>query len=288
MRLVAVVVLLISLRVRGFLARAPVRARAGRPARALVARGAALDASGLDPEIEELDELAELVDQIPAPEAGVRGAEGADDDDDDDDDDEPAVFSALRAARSADAPAGDGDASASERRYVQLRGVFREYWLPAPKMREGEPFLTLPAIIAAASAPPDGGGDDDGPPQQLTVKIENRGKAWRTTGGFNAYGEIVGYRNRADGDRWDVFAPGLQTQPEIGAPLALARVLGVILIRGGNHKLVIELAGHPTVDVDAVAGDIARFVQRYPRTHRKASADRVAYLSVALSLGDEA
>jgi hypothetical protein len=62
-------------------------------------------------------------------------------------------------------------------------------------------------------------------------------------GNLKNYGEIVGFRNRADGDRWDVLVPGLAAQLPVDSRHRLSTVLGVILIKGGNHKLVVALGG---------------------------------------------
>jgi len=62
-------------------------------------------------------------------------------------------------------------------------------------------------------------------------------------GNLKNYGEIVGFRNRADGDRWDVLVPGLNDQLPVASRHRLSTVLGVILIKGGNHKLVVALGG---------------------------------------------
>ena len=35
-------------------------------------------------------------------------------------------------------------------------------------------------------------------------------------GGVKNYGEVIGFRNRADGDRWDVFVPGLPDELPFG------------------------------------------------------------------------
>ena len=78
----------------------------------------------------------------------------------------------------------------------------------------------------------------------------DRGGAW---GSAVPYGEVVGFRNRADGDRWDVVLPGLAADAasatglrgvEPDDRLVITRVIGVVLIKGGNHKIAVEVAGH--------------------------------------------
>jgi hypothetical protein len=110
---------------------------------------------------------------------------------------------------------------------------------------EGEPYRSLESIITIA---------DKG----LTeVLIGNRSKAapWVPAAALRNYGKVVGFRNRADGDRWDVLVPGLDEQLAVGSKHRLSTVLGVILVRGGNHKLVVALGGAKP-DPQAVKADI--------------------------------
>ena len=95
-------------------------------------------------------------------------------------------------------------------------------------------------------------------------------------GSLKNYGEIVGFRNRADGDRWDVLVPGLPAQLPPGSRHRLSNVLGVILIKGGNHKLAVEVDAF-AVDEARVLADVRRFVDAYVATH-PTSANRVRFL----------
>ena len=56
----------------------------------------------------------------------------------------------------------------------------------------------------------------------------------------------------------------------------MKRVLGVVLIKGGNHKLAVEVAGAP-VDDAAVLADVRKFVDAYVANH-PTSANRVRFL----------
>ena len=87
------------------------------------------------------------------------------------------------------------------------------------------------------------------------------------------YGEIVGFRNRADGDRWDVLAPGLSEQLPPGSKHRLSTVLGVILIKGGNHKLVVALGGAKP-DPVSIAADIDAFMDAYAASHPNVSSGK--------------
>ena len=70
-----------------------------------------------------------------------------------------------------------------------------------------EPFRSLEAMLNVCAR----GG--------AYVTIQRR--AWR---GIKNYGEVIGFRNRADGDRWDVFAPGLGAPLPVDEPFRLERV----------------------------------------------------------------
>ena len=117
---------------------------------------------------------------------------------------------------------------------------------------EGEPFRSLESMVSIA---------DKGLSEVL---IQDRSAA--DDGSLKNYGEIVGFRNRADGDRWDVLVPGLEGQLPTGSRHRLSTVLGVILIKGGNHKLVVALGG-ARPDPAAVKRDIEAFEAAYAASH---------------------
>merc|ERR1719478_145570 len=95
---------------------------------------------------------------------------------------------------------------------------------------QGEPFRSLESMISIA---------DKG---LCEVLIQDRTDIDYGTALKN-YGEIVGFRNRADGDRWDIVVPGLVDQLPTDSRHRLSAVLGVIMLKGGNHKLVVALGG---------------------------------------------
>ena len=135
----------------------------------------------------------------------------------------------------------------------------------------GEPFRSLEAMVNIA----------ENGRCRCVVEARGEGGAW---GSGVPYGEVLGFRNRADGDRWDVFLPGLARADAAAAldagaeprPLAVARVLGVVLIKGGNHKLAVEVDAF-AIDEARVLADVRRFVDAYVATH-PTSANRVRFL----------
>ena len=69
--------------------------------------------------------------------------------------------------------------------------------------------------------------------------VENRHKKYKF--GCNNYGEFFGkrFRNKADGDNWDIVCPGYSELP--CQKYKVKNVEGVILLSNGNHKIVVDL-----------------------------------------------
>ena len=149
---------------------------------------------------------------------------------------------------------------------------------------EGEPFRSLESMISIADK-----GLSEVLIQERSVTDSSSSSSSSSASGsvdtpiigaLKNYGEIVGFRNRADGDRWDVFVPGLPTQLPPGSRHRLTNVLGVILIKGGNHKLVVALDGNRP-DAAAVRKDIDEFVDTYAASHANVrSKARIRYLEL--------
>ena len=79
-----------------------------------------------------------------------------------------------------------------------------------------------------------------------------------------------------------------------GVPLRLRGVLGVVLVKGGNHKLAVRLAPpHAPVDSgsaegrDRISEDVRAFMRDYSRTHPH-QASRIKYLELDHPEADEA
>ena len=147
---------------------------------------------------------------------------------------------------------------------------------------QGEPFRSLEAMISIADKGLCEVSIDD-----RSVVMDSRGGGSRE--GLKNYGEIVGFRNRADGDRWDIVAPGLEEQLTAGSRHRLSKLLGVIMIKGGNHKLAVELAPpHEATDREAVAADVRAFMTTYAQTHPGTSKSRLKYMELTEAAGQEA
>jgi len=125
---------------------------------------------------------------------------------------------------------------------------------------QGEPFRSLESMISIA---------DKGLSE---VVIQER------LDGLKNYGEIVGFRNRADGDRWDVLVAGNPALP-VGSRHRLSAVLGVVLIKGGNHKLVVSVGGFRP-SAESVTADVDAFRESYSATHPSVrSGTRIRYMA---------
>ena len=73
--------------------------------------------------------------------------------------------------------------------------------------------------------------------------------------------------------------PGLPAELPLNEPLSLRRVLGVLLVKGGNHKLAVELVGQRIRGREAVRADVNRFIDGYVELHPGAYRKRVRYMS---------
>ena len=170
------------------------------------------------------------------------------------------VAGTTAAVGGGDGGAGGGGGEGGPNELSRFRRLARE----APS---GEPFRSLEAMLNIGSR----GG--------AYVTMQRR--PWDDNGEVIInYGEVIGFRNRADGDRWDIYAPGLPSELPLGEAHKLCRVLGVVLIKGGNHKLVVELDNVKPTSRDAVAADVRAFQRIYAKVHPGVSVNRIRYLSM--------
>eukprot|EP00633_Aureoumbra_lagunensis_P003690 CAMPEP_0197301986 /NCGR_PEP_ID=MMETSP0890-20130614/50762_1 /TAXON_ID=44058 ORGANISM="Aureoumbra lagunensis, Strain CCMP1510" /NCGR_SAMPLE_ID=MMETSP0890 /ASSEMBLY_ACC=CAM_ASM_000533 /LENGTH=245 /DNA_ID=CAMNT_0042781461 /DNA_START=1335 /DNA_END=2072 /DNA_ORIENTATION=+ len=118
----------------------------------------------------------------------------------------------------------------------------------------------------------------------LSIPSDNQSNSIRK---IIPYGEIIGFRNRGDGDRWDIIAPGIpldHTSPTglkdigINNRLTVSGVLGVVLIKGGNHKIVVQLDDFRPASRAAVIADVYRFIDAYVAAKPGLTKARVRFL----------
>lgn len=86
--------------------------------------------------------------------------------------------------------------------------------------------------------------------------------------GVHNYGEFVGWRNAADGDCWDAFAPGYTRVLRIGVRYRVKRIIGVVKIANGNHKIAVELYV-PGCDPERVEREAIAYASRYTSMTRR-------------------
>ena len=84
------------------------------------------------------------------------------------------------------------------------------------------------------------------------------------------YGEVVreDWRNCADGDKWDIFAPGYNTVLPTGVVMQVERVLGVFLLSNGNHKIAVRLKCSEPYSDRRANDETRRYVMEYTRRMR--------------------
>ena len=86
--------------------------------------------------------------------------------------------------------------------------------------------------------------------------------------GTKNYGEIVGLKNPADGDRWDVFIPGYNYKLELGKEIQIIKIIGFLYLNNGNHKIAIRVNKNG-FNKQACALEIANYTQTYLSKNRK-------------------
>lgn len=82
------------------------------------------------------------------------------------------------------------------------------------------------------------------------------------------YGEVSGLRNRADGDLWDVFAPGYDHKLKLQHPYLVKDIIGLFHLNNGNHKIAVRLFV-PGYDEVRAQREIQTYCRRYSRSTGK-------------------
>lgn len=92
------------------------------------------------------------------------------------------------------------------------------------------------------------------------VKLQHRPKKWMF--GTLNYGEVEpNWFNRADGDRWDIFAPGYESTLPAGS-YRCTSVLGVVILSNGNHKIAVRI-DHPGYSHTRSQVEVRKYMQQY-------------------------
>lgn len=89
--------------------------------------------------------------------------------------------------------------------------------------------------------------------------FEDRKKKYKF--GIKNYGEIPKMLNIADGDPWDVFAPGYDYMPMYKL-YKIKKIIGIYLLQNGNYKIAVKLY-KPGYDDNVAKRDIETYCKRY-------------------------
>ena len=90
-------------------------------------------------------------------------------------------------------------------------------------------------------------------------KFEDRPKKYKYV---NNYGDIPGMYNRADGDPWDVFAPGYERTLPFEKLYKVRGIMGILVLENGNHKIAVRLNA-TGYNPDKVERDIKKYCRKY-------------------------
>lgn len=81
------------------------------------------------------------------------------------------------------------------------------------------------------------------------------------------YGEIPGFINSADGDPYDVFAPGYTYRLPVKREFFVTDVIGVYFLENGNHKIAVRI-DEPSFDKRKASEEIDRYCFTYTQRTR--------------------
>jgi len=92
--------------------------------------------------------------------------------------------------------------------------------------------------------------------------FERRSPRWMFT--LRNYGDVPGTINDADGDPYDVFAPGVDAL-ETGTPFTITHVVGVFFLENGNHKIAVRVdhPGGEAYDATRARYEVASYCATY-------------------------
>ena len=81
--------------------------------------------------------------------------------------------------------------------------------------------------------------------------------------GIKNYGEIPSYINKADGDPWDIFAPGYNHKFPVNKPFFIDKIIGILVLENGNHKLAVRLKDVPILSPHFEHFNCLNYSQKY-------------------------
>lgn len=100
-----------------------------------------------------------------------------------------------------------------------------------------------------------------------SIVLEPRSKHWKF--GCLNYGEVCPpWYNAADGDKWDIVAPGYRTELPVRTPFVVDRVLGVLMLDNDNHKIAVRLRNVNGYDGRRASREMKQYCHEYTRRMR--------------------
>jgi len=171
--------------------------------------------------------------------------------------DGPMVMQDLLDARDSASAAASAQASLSAREQFRSKVL---------KGQSSEPYRSLQSVISIVKR------------GKSSFILQDQSKYPES----NNYGELKGFRNKVDKERWDILVPAIDAKLPRDTPIRMRSLIGVIMVPGGNHKLVVE----PDTFGSFKVGDQARIdadVQKFTRTYAEKNnidADQIKYLNV--------
>ena len=87
--------------------------------------------------------------------------------------------------------------------------------------------------------------------------------------GVENYGEVLGHRNSADGDLWDVFAPGYEKLERSPVNFGVESIIGMLKLSDGNHKIAVKLKGKLRHNKAKAKTEIDNFCNGYLKAANK-------------------
>jgi hypothetical protein len=80
--------------------------------------------------------------------------------------------------------------------------------------------------------------------------------------GVKNYGELPLWVNKADGDPWDVFAPGYKTSLK-NKNYSIGKVIGIFFLENGNHKIAVRIKNIPVDSIKYENEQIEKYARKY-------------------------
>lgn len=100
----------------------------------------------------------------------------------------------------------------------------------------------------------------------LKVVIEDRTKLKNAkTYQMNNHAEFINYFNPYDKCLWDAIIPGYRDKFVGGSQHRVKKIIGVYLLKNGNHKVAIQIDSNKNYDIKKALKDTKRYITNYKK-----------------------